>query len=255
MLHLHISKIPHTKCQMWTLSQWALQTASQWAAWDPFKIHDAVWNLEHFLTSYHSNVFIPFTKSEDSFFWNVQIDSLFVLRADWNWYSSNRISFIDSWMEVKLKYGSVIMMLVSANSTYNPKTQIFPEKWMRRSNYIKIKSNLKILSTFWEEQPRHGSVRKWHCEQKWSNLNLEHFFSKQMIPHFSLDVPIDQITLKRKNRREHMIKNLNSLNTSPYVAWCSVQHVVTVPNLLEGENIKETGRIFDLIKLIGCEGF
>lgn len=40
-----------------------------------------------------------------------------ILRADWNWYSSNKISFMDSWIEVKLKYGSVITMLVSAKST------------------------------------------------------------------------------------------------------------------------------------------
>lgn len=26
-------------------------------------------------------------------------------------------------------------------------------------------------------------------------LNLKHFLSKQMVPHFPLDVPVDQITL------------------------------------------------------------
>ncbi len=32
-------------------------------------------------------------------------------------------------------------------------------------------------------------------------------------------------------------------------------HVVTLSHLLEGEDVKETWRIFDLIELIGCEGF
>lgn len=45
------------------------------------------------------------------------VNTPFIRIADWNWYSSNKISFIDSWMEAKLKKGSVITILVSAKST------------------------------------------------------------------------------------------------------------------------------------------
>ena len=38
-----------------------------------------------------------------------------ILRADWNWYSSNRISFMDSWMDEKLKYGTLITILLSVH--------------------------------------------------------------------------------------------------------------------------------------------
>jgi hypothetical protein len=41
-----------------------------------------------------------------------------ILSTDWNWYSSNRISFMDSWMEEKLYRGSLTITLVSAKSTW-----------------------------------------------------------------------------------------------------------------------------------------
>lgn len=49
-------------------------------------------------------------------------------------------------------------------------------------------------------------------------LHLEHLLPKQMIPHFPLHVPVDQITL------------------------------------LEGQDVEESGGIFDLIQLVGSEG-
>lgn len=103
------------------------------------------------------------------------LHSPFVLSADWNWYSSNRISFIDSWMELKLKYGSVMTMLVSAKSTWTHEMQ-------QRSDQI-----IKLLDDGED------------CEREWKRSeHLEHLFSKQMIPHFPLDVPVDKVTLKKK---------------------------------------------------------
>lgn len=35
--------------------------------------------------------------------------------------------------------------------------------------------------------------------------NLEHFFAKQMIPNFPLDVPVDQVTLRRKEGKSFFL--------------------------------------------------
>lgn len=98
-----------------------------------------------------------------------------VLRADWNWYSSNRISFMDSWMEVKLKYGSVMMMLVSVKSTCRRRQKDPLAPWLQPPP----RKNTKSL------QRQRNNVE-----------NLEHLFSKQMIPDFPLNVPVDQVTLE-----------------------------------------------------------
>lgn len=108
----------------------------------------------------------------------VQMDSQFILRADWNWYSSKRISFIDSCMDEKLKYGSVMTMLVSAKSTWI---------WRIQEGDIRLDESFLNISS---EQVR-----------MLQDTNLKHLFSKQVVPHFPLDIPVDQITLKWNDRK------------------------------------------------------
>lgn len=77
-------------------------------------------------------------------------------------------------MEEKLKYGSVMMMLVSAKSTWSQK-----HNRSRRGEGIRLDCVCRSISR---------------------RANLKHLLSKQMVPHFPLDVPVDQITLQRNDR-------------------------------------------------------
>lgn len=57
-------------------------------------------------------------------------------------------------------------------------------------------------------------------EPQWTKqqtINLKHLLSKQMVPHFPLDIPVDEITLKGTNRREQNKKeSLKLLETKAH---------------------------------------
>lgn len=109
-------------------------------------------------------------------------------------------------------------------------------------NQIRIKRGL--FSTFSEKNPEVTLWTTWKQPKPWTSL-----FQTDDPTLFSGRPSWPGNPEKKEQERVKL------LNTSPDVTWCFEQQLVALSHLLKGEDIKKTWRIFDLIELIGCEGF